>query len=178
MRRNCARLPLFRWIVGSIRQSPIQRTAQNATAPCSACYRPLARRLLRARPNVAVDTPQQPPPDDDAICRANNTEPGSPAYIVCRKERDAARARSEARADRSQRNLGEYMLNNPVAAVILRRSSMNEDSFNAACALPQEVGITSQREIEKAVRDAVASGKLKATKSCRPRWCSPSAASA
>ena len=55
-----------------------------------------------------------PPPDDDAICRANNTQPGSPAYIVCRKERDAARARSEARADRAQRNLGEYMLNNPV----------------------------------------------------------------
>lgn len=64
--------------------------------------------------SVAVDAPQQPPPDDDAICRANNTQPGSPAYIVCRKERDAARARSEARADRAQRNLGEYMLNNPV----------------------------------------------------------------
>jgi len=63
---------------------------------------------------VAVDTPQPPPPDDDAVCRANNTQPGSPAYIVCRKERDAARAKSEARADRAQRNLGEYMLNNPV----------------------------------------------------------------
>ena len=61
---------------------------------------------------VAVDTPP-PPPDDDAICRANNVQPGSPAYIVCRKERDAMRAKSEARSDRAQRNLGEYMLNNP-----------------------------------------------------------------
>ena len=53
-------------------------------------------------------------PDDDTICRANNTERGSPAYITCRRERDAARSKSEARADRAQRNLGEQMLNNPV----------------------------------------------------------------
>jgi hypothetical protein len=52
--------------------------------------------------------------DDDAFCRANNVQPGSPAYVVCRKERDTMRAKSEARADRAQRNLGEYMLNNPV----------------------------------------------------------------
>ena len=75
---------------------------------------PLLAGCFERGQTVAVDTPQPPPPDDDAICRANNTQPGSPAYIVCRKERDAARARSEARADRSQRNLGEYMLNNPV----------------------------------------------------------------
>lgn len=53
-------------------------------------------------------------PDDDAICRANHVQPGSPAYVICRRERDAMRAKSEARADRAQRNLGEYMLNNPV----------------------------------------------------------------
>ena len=51
--------------------------------------------------------------DDDAYCRANNVQAGSPAYVVCRKDRDAVRARSEARADRAQRNLGEHMLNNP-----------------------------------------------------------------
>ena len=39
---------------------------------------------------------------------------------------------------------------------------MNEDKFNASLrGFLKKVGITSQREIEKAVRDAVASGKLK-----------------
>ena len=51
--------------------------------------------------------------DDDAICRANNVVVGSSAYIACRKDRDAQRAIAENRADRRQRDLGEYMLNNP-----------------------------------------------------------------
>ena len=39
---------------------------------------------------------------------------------------------------------------------------MNEDVFNASLrGFLKKVGITSQREIEKAVRDAVESGKLK-----------------
>ena len=39
---------------------------------------------------------------------------------------------------------------------------MNEDAFNTSLrGFLKKVGITSQREIEKAVRDAVASGKLK-----------------
>ena len=39
---------------------------------------------------------------------------------------------------------------------------MNEDVFNTAIRkLLKQVGVTSQREIEKAVRDALASGKLK-----------------
>ena len=39
---------------------------------------------------------------------------------------------------------------------------MNEDNFNNSLrGFLKKVGITSQREIEKAVRDAVASGKLK-----------------
>ncbi|MFB9267742.1 DUF6494 family protein [Bradyrhizobium erythrophlei] len=39
---------------------------------------------------------------------------------------------------------------------------MNEDIFNASLrGFLKKVGITSQREIEKAVRDAVASGRLK-----------------
>ena len=52
--------------------------------------------------------------DDDAFCRANNVKQGSPEYIACRKDRDVQRLNAEARADRAQRNLGEYMLNNPV----------------------------------------------------------------
>jgi hypothetical protein len=39
---------------------------------------------------------------------------------------------------------------------------MNEDMFNASLRkFLKKVGITSQREIEKAVRDALASGRLK-----------------
>jgi hypothetical protein len=39
---------------------------------------------------------------------------------------------------------------------------MNEDVFNASLRkFLKKVGITSQREIEKVVRDAVASGRLK-----------------
>jgi hypothetical protein len=52
--------------------------------------------------------------DDDAICRANNVAAGSPEYVACRKDRDAVRSNAVARADRRQRDLGEYMLNNPV----------------------------------------------------------------
>ena len=39
---------------------------------------------------------------------------------------------------------------------------MNEDAFNASLrGFLKKVGITSQREIEKAVRDAVAAGRIK-----------------
>jgi hypothetical protein len=39
---------------------------------------------------------------------------------------------------------------------------MNEDALNNSIRkFLKEVGVTSQREIEKAVRDAVASGKIK-----------------
>jgi Family of unknown function (DUF6494) len=41
-------------------------------------------------------------------------------------------------------------------------TNMNEDRFNSSLrGFLKKVGITSQREIEKAVRDAVASGRLK-----------------
>jgi len=39
---------------------------------------------------------------------------------------------------------------------------MNEDALNSSIRkFLKEVGVTSQREIEKAVRDAVASGKVR-----------------
>jgi len=39
---------------------------------------------------------------------------------------------------------------------------MNEDTFNTSLrGFLKKVGITSQREIEKAVREAVASGRIK-----------------
>jgi hypothetical protein len=52
--------------------------------------------------------------DDDTFCRANNVAAGSPEYVACRRDRDVQRSNAIARADRKQRDLGEYMLNNPV----------------------------------------------------------------
>jgi Family of unknown function (DUF6494) len=45
---------------------------------------------------------------------------------------------------------------------MIREVLMNEDVFNASLRkFLKKVGITSQREIEKAVRDGLASGRLK-----------------
>jgi hypothetical protein len=52
--------------------------------------------------------------DDDVFCRANNVAPGSPEYVACRKDRDFQRGSAAARADQRQRDLADYMLNNPV----------------------------------------------------------------
>ena len=52
--------------------------------------------------------------DDDTFCRANNVAAGSPEYVACRRDRDVQRGNAIARADKKQRDLGEYMLNNPV----------------------------------------------------------------
>jgi hypothetical protein len=68
----------------------------------------LAGCLERGQPTL-VDTTA----DDDAYCRANNVKSGSPEYVACRKDRDVGRAQFDARADRRQRDLGEYMLNHP-----------------------------------------------------------------
>jgi len=52
--------------------------------------------------------------DDDTFCRANNVAAGSPEYVACRKDRDVLRSNAVTRADKKQRDLGEYMMNNPV----------------------------------------------------------------
>ena len=52
--------------------------------------------------------------DDDAVCRASGYAAGSSEYVACRKDRDAQRGNAIARADKKQRDLGEYMINNPV----------------------------------------------------------------
>jgi len=51
--------------------------------------------------------------DDDAVCRANGVAVGSPQYSACRRDRDVQRGNAIERADRKQRDLSEYMLNNP-----------------------------------------------------------------
>jgi hypothetical protein len=68
----------------------------------------LAGCLERGRPTV-VDSAG----DDDAICCANNVAVGSNEYVACRRDRDVIRNNANARADRRQRDLGEYMLNHP-----------------------------------------------------------------
>lgn len=68
----------------------------------------LAGCLERGQPTMVDNTA-----DDDAFCRANNVAAGSPEYVACRKDRDIARSRADARTDRRQRDLGEYMLYNP-----------------------------------------------------------------
>ena len=52
--------------------------------------------------------------DDDAYCQqGGRVKIGTPDYVYCRKERDAARNAAVALADRKQRDLAEYRLNNP-----------------------------------------------------------------
>ena len=49
---------------------------------------------------------------------------------------------------------------------------MNEEAFNVSLRkFLKKVGITSQREIEQAVRAALAGRGSKATRRCRPKWC-------
>jgi hypothetical protein len=49
--------------------------------------------------------------DDDALCQKSAGPPGSNAYAACMKDRDVARAGSQARVDRAHRNVTESMLN-------------------------------------------------------------------
>jgi hypothetical protein len=82
------------------------------TRPCLALLliAPLLAGCLERGQPTMVDTG----PDDDTFCRANNVAVGSPEYVACRKNRDVQRINANTRADKQQRNLGEYMLNNPV----------------------------------------------------------------
>ncbi len=53
--------------------------------------------------------------DDDSFCRAGGkVAAGSSEYVACRRDRDAQRNAAIVSADKKQRNLAEYMLNNPV----------------------------------------------------------------
>ena len=52
--------------------------------------------------------------DDDTFCRqGGKVAVGSPDYVYCRKDRDAARNAAVSRADRKQRDLADWMLNHP-----------------------------------------------------------------
>ena len=116
----------------------------------------LAGCLERGQPTM-VDTSG----DDDAFCRANNVAVGSNEYVACRKNRDVA-ARQRQRPHRPPPARSRRIDAEQSDAAVIRRLIMNEDVFNTSLRrFLKKVGITSQREIEKAVRDAVAAGKLK-----------------
>jgi hypothetical protein len=51
--------------------------------------------------------------DDDSYCQSHGGPTGSPQYVACRKDRDVQRSDALTRADKKQRDLGEYMLNHP-----------------------------------------------------------------
>ena len=87
----------------------MQPSSQSTSSPCCSST-PFARRLPGARPADHGQSTR----DDNSFCQANGTvKVGSPEYIACRKDRDVQQANANARTDRRQRNLGEYMLNNP-----------------------------------------------------------------
>ena len=80
---------------------------------------PIALAFAALTLSACVDRHQVPPlsslnEDDDTFCRANNVVVGSAQYVAYRKDRDVQRGNAIARADKKQRDLGEYMLNNPV----------------------------------------------------------------
>ena len=79
---------------------------------------PIALALLTTMLSACVQRSQVPlnaglNEDDDTFCRANNVAVGSAQYVACRKDRDVQHANADARTDRRQRDLGEYMMNNP-----------------------------------------------------------------
>ena len=69
---------------------------------------------------AACASRNDPPPsaglaqDDDTYCQSGGkVAVGSPDYVYCRKERDAARNTATARSDQRQRDLADYMMNHP-----------------------------------------------------------------
>ena len=78
---------------------------------------PACRRAARRRVSACSARYQTPVAvggdDDDAVCRAAAMRRARPNTSACRKDRDVQRNAATARADRRQRDLGEYMLNHP-----------------------------------------------------------------
>jgi len=72
----------------------------------------LAGCATRNEPPAYASVP--PAEDDDAFCQqGGKVKVGSPDYVYCRKDRDAARNAEVSRSDRKQKDLAEWMLNHP-----------------------------------------------------------------
>jgi hypothetical protein len=109
-------MPLFRWIAGSSPAMTELEYDRNCHMQCNArlfvallLVAPLLAGCLERGQPTMVDTSG----DDDAFCRAGNVAAGSPQYVACRRDRDVQRGNANARTDRRQRDLGEYMMNHP-----------------------------------------------------------------
>ena len=87
----------------TVRTSLLALTLVALTVTVSACAK---------RHELSANSPLNE--DDDTFCRANNVAAGSPEYVACRKDRDVQRGNAIVRTEKKQRELGEYMLNNPV----------------------------------------------------------------
>ena len=96
--------------------------SQRAQGMQLSSLRPFCLLLLAALSLAACASRNEPPAyasvppaeDDDAFCQqGGKVKVGSPDYVYCRKDRDAARNAAVSRADRKQRDLADYMLNHP-----------------------------------------------------------------
>lgn len=85
--------------------------------PSTAASRVLTAALLALALSACAARNQTPVAmgndDDHAVCLSRGYAQGSPEYVACRKDRDVQRSAATARADRRQRDLGEYMINHP-----------------------------------------------------------------
>ena len=106
--------------------------------------------------------------DDDAFCRANNCH--GRLIGICRLPQGPRRPAQQRQLPRRppparSRRIHAEPSGNTLGGYFERRL------FNASLRkFLKKVGITSQREIEKAVRDAVEAGRLKGNERRRPKW--------
>jgi hypothetical protein len=88
------------------------QTRSNIVRGCAVVFMALSLAACATRNEVPASAGLTD--DDDAYCRANGTVAvGSPQYVYCRRDRDAARNAAIAKANRKQEDLGDYMLNHP-----------------------------------------------------------------
>ena len=106
---DCRVIPAFPVICHEIRTPRMRSISARAPLALLLALPLLAGCLERGRSPIAESMG-----DDDQYCQGNGkVAVGSPEYVACRKNRDVQRQNAEARTDRRQRDLGEYMMNNP-----------------------------------------------------------------
>ena len=85
-----------------------------ARSSCVVLFAALSLAACASRNEPPAYAGVAPVADDDAFCRqGGKVAVGSPDYVYCRKDRDAARNAAVNRADRKQRDLADWMLNHP-----------------------------------------------------------------
>ena len=85
-----------------------------ATVACATARRAVACRVRLAERAAGLCGGAAGTGRRHAFCRAGGkVAVGSPDYVYCRKDRDAARNAAVTRADRKQRDLADYMMAHP-----------------------------------------------------------------